>query len=261
MKRRTFIQSVSTSAVSLGLPAVALGQSEGITNNSRKIFIWGGGTDKAILKHLIKLTGKENPSVCFIPTATGDSLVSVTNWYTLVEGLPLRPHVMRVFINSYTTKESFEEILLKMDAVIVGGGNTLNMMAIWKAQGIDLALRKAYEAGILMSGASAGSLCWFQSGTTDSRPKELSKVDCLGWLPFSHCPHYNVEEFRRPLYHSLIQKKELAAGYACDNQSGIYFENEVPVNSVSSNPKSKSYFVEMSGSTVVERELKSELIS
>ncbi len=256
MKRRTFIQSLSTSAVSLGLPVTSLGQP----NTARKIFVWGGGTDKAILGHLIKLTGKENPNVCFVPTATGDSLVSITNWYTLVEGLPLRPHVMRVFINSYTTKESFEEILLKMDAVIVGGGNTLNMMAIWKAQGIDTALRKAYESGILMSGASAGSLCWFQSGTTDSRPKELSKVDCLGWLPYSHCPHYNVEEFRRPLYQKLIQQKELAPGYACDNQSGLYFENEVFVSSVSSNAKSKSYFVEISGGSVMERELKSEYI-
>lgn len=261
MKRRTFIQSVSTSAVSLGLPAVALGQIEENANDARKIFVWGGGTDKPILNHLIKLTGKDNPNVCFVPTATGDSLVSITNWYSLVEGLSLRPHVMRVFINSYTTKESFEETLMKMDAVIVGGGNTLNMMAIWKSQGIDLALRKAYEAGILMSGASAGSLCWFESGTTDSRPKELSKVDCLGWLRHSHCPHYNVEEFRRPLYHKLIQQKELSPGYACDNQSGLYFENEKLVQCVSSNPKSKSFFVDIVDGKIVERELKAEIIA
>lgn len=258
MKRRTFIQSVSTSAVSLGLPAIALG--EGSAANARKIFIWGGGTDKPILNYLIKLTGKSNPKVCFVPTATGDSLVSITNWYGMVEGLPLQPFVMRTFINSYTTKESFEETLMKMDAVLVGGGNTLNMMAIWKSQGIDIALRKAYEAGILMSGASAGSLCWFESGTTDSRPKELSKVDCLGWIKHSHCPHYNVEEFRRPLYHKLIQGKELSPGYACDNQSGIYFENESFVRAVSSNAKSTSYFVDLKDGQAVERDLKPELI-
>lgn len=260
MKRRTFIQSVSTSAVSLGLPVLARADNS-LDANSRKLFVWGGGTDKPILNYLVKLTGKENPRVCFVPSATGDSLVSITNWYNLVEGLPLQPHVMRVFINSYTTKESFEETLMKMDAILVGGGNTLNMMAIWKAQGIDIALRKAYDAGILMSGASAGSLCWFESGTTDSRPKELSKVECLGWLKNSHCPHYNVEEFRRPLYHKMILSRELSPGYACDNQSAIYFENEAFVRCVSSNPKSKSFFVDLQEGKISERELKSELIS
>jgi dipeptidase E len=268
MKRRTFIQSVSTSAAALGLPALANLPSEaGVLDfpspapDARKIFIWGGGTDKAILNYLLRLTGKGNPHVCFIPTATGDSVVSITNWYALVEGLPLRPHVMKVFIDSYKTKESFEETLMKMDAVIVGGGNTLNMMAIWRSQGIDVALRKAYDAGILMSGASAGSLCWFEAGTTDSRPKELSKVECLGWIKTSHCPHYDVEGDRRPLYHKLILKKELSPGYACDNQSGIYFENETFVRSVSSNPKSKSFFVDVVDGKIRERDLKAEPIS
>lgn len=258
MKRRTFIQSATTSAVSLTLPVSALGDT--LVAEARKIFAWGGGTDKPILNHLIKLTGKPRPKVCFVPTATGDSPASVIQWYNLVEGLSLQPYVMRVFINSYTTKESFEETLMQMDAVVVGGGNTLNMMAIWKAQGIDLALRKAYEAGIVMSGASAGSLCWFTSGTTDSRPKELSRVDCLGWLNYSHCPHYNVEEFRRPLYHKMILAKELSPGYACDNQSGIYFENETLVQCVSSVTGRKSYFVDLQNGQVVERELKSDLL-
>lgn len=264
MKRRSFIQSVSTTAVSLGLPVVSMGETslgDGPADSTRKLFIFGGGSDKPILNHIIKLTRKENPKICFVPTATGDSPASIIGWYTLVEGLPMRPYVMRAFINSYTTKESFEETLMKMDAVFVGGGNTLNMMAIWKSQGIDLALRKAYDSGILMSGASAGSLCWFESGTTDSRPRELTKVECLGWIKASHCPHYNVEEFRRPTYHDLISKKELSPGYACDNQSGIYFENEKLVKCVSSNPKSKSYFVDLIDGKVVERELPTEIIS
>ncbi len=262
MKRRTFIQSVSASAASLGLQAVSLGTTLAEPLDPvRKLFIYGGGSDKAILNHIIRLTKKENPRVCFVPTATGDSPTSIINWHSLCEGLPMRPYVMRVFIDSYTTKESFEETLMKMDVVFVGGGNTLNMIAIWKSQGIDLALRKAYDSGILMTGASAGSLCWFESGTTDSRPKELSKVECLGWIKASHCPHYNVEEFRRPVYHDLISRKELSPGYACDNKSGIYFENEKVINCVSSNSKSKSYYVDLQDGKIVERELKSELIN
>ncbi len=167
---------------------------------------------------------------------------------------------MRTFISSYDTKESFEDTIMKMDAIFVGGGNTLNMIAIWKSQGIDIALRKAYDAGILMTGGSAGSLCWFQSGTTDSRPKQLSKVECLGWIKASHCPHYDAEEFRRPLYHELIGKGELAPGYACDNKSGIYFENETLVSVVSTSEKAKSYYVDLVDGKVVEKELKAELI-
>lgn len=272
MKRRTFIQSVSTSAVSLGIPGAALANEgipfEGTENESaativqstRKLFAFGGGTDKAILNHIIRLTKKDNPKVCFMPTATGDSTVSIANWYNLAEGLPMQPHVMKVFINSYDTKESFEEKLMRMDAVFVGGGNTLNMMAIWKSQEIDIALRKAYEAGVLMCGASAGSLCWFEAGTTDSRPKTLSKVDCLGWIKNSHCPHYDAEEQRRPLYHSMILKKELSPGYACDNKSGVYFENEKMIRCVSSSPTSTSYFVDLVDGKVVERDLKAERI-
>jgi len=263
MKRRRFIQSVSTTAVSLGLPTAALSTASAIDDqqSTRKLFAFGGGSDKIMLNHIIKLTKKDNPKICLIPTATGDSPQSILGWYSLVEGLAMRPFVMRAFINSYTTKESFEETIMKMDAIFVGGGNTLNMIAVWKSQGIDLALRKAYDAGILMTGASAGSLCWFEGGTTDSRPKELSKVECLGWIKASHSPHYNAEEFRRPTYHQMIAKKELSPGYACDNQSGVYFENEKFVNCVASNPKSRSYYVDLVDGKVVERELTTEILT
>lgn len=256
---------MSTSALSLGLPAVTLGATGNIPipstpDNVRKLFIFGGGRDRAMFNYIIRLTKKENPKICMLPTATGDSPSSIISWYAGCEDMPLRPYVMRTFIDSYSTKENFEETIMRMDAIYVGGGNTLNMMAIWKSQGIDLALRKAYDAGILMTGASAGSLCWFESGTTDSRPKQLTKVECLGWMKGSHCPHYNVEEFRRPVYHELIKKGELAPGYACDNQSGIYFENEKMVTCISSNEKSKSYYVDLVDGKIVEKELPREIL-
>lgn len=266
MKRRHFIQSVSTAAVGIGLPTTLTAST--LENHStmnqdtkRKIFINGGGGWKNFARYTMGLTKKENPKVCFIPTATGDSLVSISNWYASCEGLPMKAFVMKSFINSYETKKTFEDTIMGMDAIIVGGGNTLNMIAVWKAQGIDVALRKAYDSGILMSGGSAGSLCWFQSGTTDSRPINLSKVECLGWLKGSHCPHYDAEAFRRPLYQELIKKGELAPGYACDNLSGIYFENEQFVKSVSLNKESNSYYVDLMGSQVSEKPILSEIIN
>ncbi len=167
---------------------------------------------------------------------------------------------MKTFISSYDTKKSFEDTIMNADAVFVGGGNTLNMLAIWKAQGIDVSLRKAYDAGVLMTGGSAGSLCWFQNGTTDSRPIDLSKVEGMGWIKGSHCPHFDGEEFRRPLYHDLIKKGELYPGYACDNLAGIYFENEQFIKSVAVNDKSFSYYVDLINGQTKERKLDTEVL-
>jgi peptidase E len=150
---------------------------------------------------------------------------------------------------------SFEEILLNVDAIIVGGGNTLNMMAIWKAQGIDSILRKALEKGIILAGGSAGSLCWFDNGTTDSRPIELSVVEGLGFLPYSHSPYYDGEEFRRPLYHKNIKNGIFKPGYAMDNNAGIIFKNGNPYKVVSIDAKYNSYSVSMIDGKVVEEKL------
>jgi dipeptidase E len=260
MKRRHFIQSTTLGA---GLPLLSSNEpgAPASPEVKRKVFIYGGGRDKAITRHLISLTQKENPKICFLPTATGDNPLSIISWYASCEDLLVRPYVMETFIDSYSTHKSFEETIMSMDAILVGGGNTLNMLSIWKSQGIDLALRKAYEAGIVMSGGSAGSLCWFQNGTTDSRPVKISKIECLGWLKGSHCPHYDTEPTRRPLYHDLIKHGELLPGYACDDKACLYFENEKVVASVASSEKSKSYFVDLVDGKIVEKELTAKLIS
>src|SRR4029078_2866794 len=101
--------------------------------------------------------------------------------------------------------QSWEEVLLSMDAIVASGGNTLNQQAIWKAQGIDVVLRQAWARGIVLGGASAGSLCWFEEGTTDSRPKALSTVQCLGFLKGSHSPHYECEKDPPPTSQDLIR--------------------------------------------------------
>jgi peptidase E len=147
-----------------------------------------------------------------------------------------------------------------MDAILVGGGNTLNMIAIWRAQGIDLALRKAWESGILLGGGSAGSLCWFEHGTTDSRPGELSTVQGLGFMSGSHCPHYHAEPQRRPLYWSKIRSGEYKPGYACDDRAGIYFENDEVKHVVSLDETSNAYYVSAAGGDVTERLLPKEIL-
>lgn len=224
------------------------------------IFPFGGGLNKAFIMEIVKLTGKERPRICYLPTASGDSEQGIIRWFELVNDLPVEPHVQRVWISSYNMKQSFEEVLLSMDAIMVGGGNTLNMMAIWQAQGIDVVLKKALEKGIVLSGGSAGSLCWFINGTTDSRPKELSVVEGLSFLPFSHCPHYHSEEYRRPLYHKNIANGIFKAGYAMDDYSGIIFKNGKPFRVVSLGEEYNCYFVSLKNGEVAEEKLKAEIL-
>jgi peptidase E len=188
MKRRKFIGITSTTFVGMNLPlSSSNAMSMSVENNKRKILIFGGGYNQT-----------------FIPTASADNPFGIANWFETCAPLDVKPFVQRMFISSYNQKVSFEEVLLSMDGIVVGGGNTLNMMAIWKAQGIDTILRQAWDKGIVLAGGSAGSLCWFEHGTTDSRPKDISKVECLGFIKGSHCPHYDSEPTRRPL--SLVYK-------------------------------------------------------
>src|SRR5580698_9297000 len=99
--------------------------------------------------------------------------------------------------------------------------------------GIDTVLRKAYNKGIVLAGGSAGSLCWFNAGYSDSRPKALSIINGLGFLPFSHCPHYHSELTRKPLYVAALLEGKMTPGYACDDKAGVLFLNEKYSRSVS----------------------------
>ncbi|GAB5550444.1 MAG: Type 1 glutamine amidotransferase-like domain-containing protein [Saprospiraceae bacterium] len=224
------------------------------------IFPCGSGLNKAFIKEIIQLTGKDKIKICYLPTASGDSESNIIRFYDLVHDLPVEPSVQKVWISSYNQKVSFEEVLLGVDAILVGGGNTLNMMAIWKAQGIDKVLQKALKQGIVLAGGSAGSLCWFENGTTDSRPIELSVVEGLGFLPFSHCPHYDSEEYRRPLYHKNIKNGIFKAGYAMDNNAGIIFKNGKPFKVVSTDEDHNSYFVSLKNGEIVEEKLEAVIL-
>jgi len=235
------------------------GESKKILKD-KTIFVTGGVFDQVYIKYIAGLTGKENPKICYVATATGDNPVNVVRWFSYCEDLPVRPYFMKTFINSTSTPKSFEEIIMSMDAIVVSGGNTLNMLAIWKAHGIDTLLRKAYDKGIILAGGSAGSLCWFTGGSTDSRPKELSIVEGLGILEYSHSPHYLRETTRRPLYHQLILSNSLKPGYACDDLAGLLFVNGKMTKSVTQNADNKNYFVSVKDGKINEELLPAEII-
>ena len=263
MQRREFLAASAAGAVSLGTEGIPLPDLAGAPRPqavARKILIAGGGFGPPFLRLMASLTGKERPRLCYLPTASADSESGILRWYRTCAVLDVTPFDQESFISSYSMERSWEEALLSMDGIVVSGGNTLNQQAIWKVQGIDQVLRQAWDRGIVLGGASAGSLCWFEEGTTDSRPKELTKVECLGFLKGSHSPHYDGEEQRRPTYHRLIASGELKPGYACDNDAGIYFEGEEPKRVVATREGAKAYHVYLVGGRVVEDVLEPELI-
>jgi peptidase E len=227
---------------------------------ARKILIAGGGYGTAFIRYMAELTGKARPRLLYLPTASADSPQGIIRWYENCAPLDVEPSHQESFISSYSQDRSWEDVFLSVDGIVVSGGNTLNQQAIWRVQGIDRILREAWDRGIVLGGASAGSLCWFEEGTTDSRPREVTRIECLGFLQGSHSPHYDGEAVRRPTYHRLIASGELKPGYACDNDAGIYFEDNRVARVVATRPDAKVYRVALSGGRVVEEVLEPEPI-
>ncbi|MCX5765900.1 MAG: peptidase E [Gemmatimonadetes bacterium] len=269
MDRRDFLVtstlgSLSVGATNLSLPtmnATSAASTSSSKRATRKILIAGGGFNTAFIRYMATLTGKKRPRICYLPTASADSAEAKLGFYHDCAPLDVEPHVQDCFIESLTQPQGWDEVLLSMDAIVVSGGNTLNQQAIWKAQGIDAVLRQAWDRGIVLGGASAGSLCWFEEGTTDSRPKALSIVKCLGFIAGSHSPHYDAESGRRPLYHKLIGSGEMKPGFACDNDAGIYFEDNEVKRVVASRAGAKVYRVGLAGGKVVETAIQPEPIA
>lgn len=264
MNRRQFlVTSLTGFAGAAVLPRRAAAQASAASTAAatrRKILIAGGGFNTPFIRYMAELTGKERPKICYLPTASADSQAGTLTFFRNCAPLNVEPSMQESFIASTRQSRSWEEVFLSVDAIVVSGGNTLNQQAIWHAQGIDVVLREAWDRGIVLGGASAGSLCWFEEGTTDSRPKELTIVKCLGFLRGSHSPHYDAEPGRRPLYHKLIGSGEMKAGYACDNNAGLYFEDNEVRRVVSARDGAKCYHVSLVGGQVVERVLEPERI-
>jgi len=197
---------------------------------------------------LLELSGAQNPRFCFIPTAGADSDYGIVRFY---ETFGRRARVTHLPL--FKRQGDVREVLLEQDAIWVGGGNTLNMLAIWRLHGVDAALREAWERGIALGAASAGSLCWFESGVTDSYGPELQPITgCLGWLPGSNCPHYDGEAQRRPVYTRLVAGGELPPGYACDDGAALLYRGTRLEEVVASHPNARADRVEPGRETPVE---------
>jgi dipeptidase E len=192
--------------------------------------------------YVLDLVSDPEPRVCFLPTASGDAEEYVSRFYDAFGGGRARPVHLSLFAR---TVEDVRALLLAQDVIYVGGGNTANMLAVWRLHGVDAALRAAWQAGVVLCGLSAGALCFFREGVTDSfGPRLRALKDGLGLLPASHCPHYDGEPERRPAYRRLVASGELSAGLAADDGVGLHYRGAALVEVISSRPHARAWRVE-----------------
>jgi peptidase E len=217
------------------------------------VALGGGGfsmeSSPVLDDYILGLARQRRPRICFVPTASGDNENYIVRFYRRFANSDCQPSHLELFRRSTQDLAGFART---QDIFYVGGGNVANLLAIWRLHGLDLALRAALAEGCVLAGVSAGSLCWFECGVTDSfGAPELSPIEGLGFLSGSNCPHYDGESARRPAYARLIQGG-MADGIAADDGVALHFRNGLLHRTLSSRATAKAYRVERHGAGVRE---------
>jgi dipeptidase E len=211
----------------------------------------GGFADESapIIDLILRLTRTERPQICFLATASGDSAEMIVSFYEALTGRICEPSHVELF--GKPERALTRDHLLGRDAIYVGGGNTANMLAVWRLHGVDEALREAWERGTVLAGWSAGANCWFEASTTDSFGPIGPLYDGLGFLSGSFCPHYDGEAERRPTYHGLVAEG-FPGGFAADDNVALHFAGSDLAEVVSGRPEAGAYRVELEDGAVRE---------
>jgi dipeptidase E len=217
------------------------------------VAIGGAGLSEPLLRHFIlDLTGKPEPRVLFLPTATGDAPEGIVTFYESFAADGCRLSHLPLFARRH---QELGPVILSQDVIYVGGGNTANMLAIWRVHGLDVLLRQAWERGIVLCGSSAGSICWFECGITDSFGLQLAELrDGLGFLLGSNCPHYDSEQRRRPVFTTAVANG-FPAGLAAEDAVAFHFVDRELREIVSARPESRAFRVEARDGQAVETPL------
>jgi peptidase E len=179
-------------------------------------------------------------------TAVGDEPAGLVRMYAMLSQHNARPSHLQLFPMPNVTDPA--DLLLSQDVIFVGGGSVANMVAVWRVHGLDQVMRQAFEAGIVLAGVSAGAICWFSGGTTDSFGAELRPFTAgLGFLPGSYCPHFSSEPARRPAYHAFVADGTLTAGLACDDGAAAHFADTELAGIVAEQPGVTGYLIQPDG--------------
>ena len=229
----------------------------------RQIIAIGGGgfyrdsENLELERYIIQQAGSAEPRVAFVPTASGEPDHYVASFYAAFLKLGARPSVLTFFKRT----PELHSILLNQDIIYVGGGNTKSMLAVWREWGVTEILREAWEAGVVLAGVSAGAICWFEHGLTDSYSDGLRPLACLGFIPGSCCPHYDGDPQRRPSMHRLLTSGEIASGVAIEDWTGVHFRGTEIHRVVASKAGARAYHVRLAHGTVQEVPLPVQYLS
>ena len=222
--------------------------------NMRQVIAIGGGgfgrtqQSNLIEQYILDQCEQEKPNICFIPTATGDLDPYIVNFYTVFSKLHCNPSHLSFFKRTI----DLEKHISKQDIIFVGGGNTKSMLAVWRDWGLDVILKKAYDQGTVMSGVSAGAICWFEQGLTDSWASELKMMPCMNFIPGNCAPHYDEEPQRRPATKKLLQDNTISFMYGVEGGAALHFINERPEKTVRFSKNKHSYNVTLKDNVVLE---------
>ena len=199
-----------------------------------------------LVEHALELSGRQRPRTCVLNTAMGDDPGTFVRMYSWLSAVSARASHLQLF--PMPNVRDPEDLLLSQDVIFVGGGSVANMVAVWRVHGLDRVMRAAWQAGIVLAGVSAGALCWFEGGTTDSFGQELRPFTAgLALLGGSYCPHYSSEPGRRPLYQSLVADGSLPPGIACDDGTAAHFADDALAEVVADGPGQHGYRVAPAG--------------
>jgi peptidase E len=227
----------------------------------KQIVAMGGGSfsvepdGSALDAYVLALAAKPRPKICFVPTASGDSPVYITKFYEAFGERTVATH-LGLFGRPRTDMAS---VLTSQDIIYVGGGNTANMLAVWRVHGVDRMMRAAWERGVILTGVSAGMICWFECGVTDSFGPLGALRDGLGFLAGSACPHYDGEKDRRPTYQQLV-RGGFPPGYAADDGAALHFVDTDLAACVASRTTARGYRVRAESDTITETPLSIRLL-
>jgi peptidase E len=218
-----------------------LATSGGFLPTDLGAFQWRRGP---LIEHAIHLAGDpERPRFCFVGTASGDSLNGTAGFYRAFAGSDVRASHLELFMMPNVA--DVRAHLLAQDVIWVNGGSVANLLAVWRTHGLDEVMRECWEAGVVLGGVSAGSICWYVGGTTDSFGVQLRPVlNGLALLPYGNGVHYDSDAQRRPLLHRLVAEGTLPTSHATDDGVGLVYEGTELVEAVSDRPGAAAYVVE-----------------
>ncbi|MEM6282973.1 MAG: peptidase E [Chloroflexota bacterium] len=221
----------------------------------QQIIAMGGGgfseslENLALDRYILEQATKPDPAIGFLATASGDAPTYITRFYQAFSRLGCTPSHLSLFEPHTADLEGY---IMEQDIIYVGGGNTRSMLALWREWELDIILRDAYEAGVVLAGISAGAICWFYEGTTDSIPGRLTQIPCLGLLPHSCSPHYDGEIDRRPAMQQLIATGDMRPGYGIDNDAALHFIDGELHRAITAREGAAAYSVEKDGDAIKE---------